>query len=79
MAQTDDGRILRGLIVEESAESLTLVEANGTEHQLNKSSLEILKQASQSIMPEHLLQAMTPREAADLLEYLKSPPASVTE
>ncbi len=71
MAQTDDGRILSGLMLERTDEFVTLVEANGTEHRVETEALEVFKTSSQSMMPEHLMQALTAQQAADLLEYLQ--------
>lgn len=72
IAQTDDGRILRGLVSERTEDFVTLVESDGKTHRIELESLEGFKPSSQSMMPEHLLQSLTAAEAADLIEYLKS-------
>ena len=71
-ALTDDGQILSGLLVQQTDQSVLLRDANGKDHRIEVSSLEQFEQASQSMMPTHLLQSLTAAEAADLLEYLKS-------
>lgn len=79
MAQTDDERIVRGLLVESNSDYVTLLEANGKQYQLEEASFEVLQKSSQSIMPEHLLQALTAAEVADLLGYLRHLPQLVLQ
>jgi putative heme-binding domain-containing protein len=72
-----DGRILTGLVRAESAESLTLVDAEGKSHEVRKPEIEARQAAELSIMPDGLAARLSPRDFADLIAYLESlrPPA----
>jgi putative heme-binding domain-containing protein len=67
---TQDGRILTGLLVEEGADHIILKLQGGKVETVPRSSIDEMKTASISLMPEGLESQMTPRELADLFAFL---------
>jgi putative heme-binding domain-containing protein len=68
---TLDEKSVTGLLVEESATSLTLRDANGKDHTFAVKDLEGGKQKSLvSIMPDNLIAALTEEELVDMVEYM---------
>jgi putative heme-binding domain-containing protein len=67
----DDGRILTGLIVAESAGSLTLRRPGGAEDVLLRSSIDAIAGTGKSLMPEGLEARVSPQEMADVIAFLR--------
>ncbi len=67
---TVDGDVLTGNIVEQTAERLTLRDANGKLTVMPADLVESVKASPVSLMPENLLSSLTAQQAADLLAYL---------
>jgi putative membrane-bound dehydrogenase-like protein len=65
-----DGRTTSGLIAGESANSITLLRAEGREDVLLRSEIEAVSASGRSLMPEAIEKEITPREFADLVAYL---------
>jgi putative membrane-bound dehydrogenase-like protein len=70
--ETTDGRVLTGLIVEDSGPSITLVRTTGTRETILRSQIEEIASTGQSLMPPGLEERITPQEMADLLAFLLS-------
>jgi putative membrane-bound dehydrogenase-like protein len=69
---TTDGRLLNGVVPEETARTVTL--QTPTERiVLDRSDIEEMKPTSASMMPEGLLEALTAEERRDLIAYLSAP------
>ncbi|HAM71443.1 MAG TPA: hypothetical protein DCM86_07360, partial [Verrucomicrobiales bacterium] len=66
------GDTVAGLIKGESAESLTLRDAQGRNQTLPKTDIVSRKTSSLSLMPEGLHAALSPEEFTDLIAYLES-------
>lgn len=71
-AALKDGRILTGMIVEESATNITLAMSNGTSQTLLRSDLETLASTGISFMPEGLEKDLTHQNVADVIAFLQS-------
>ncbi|MEQ1771749.1 MAG: HEAT repeat domain-containing protein, partial [Devosia sp.] len=71
---TRDGRSLSGWLAAETAGSITLRTAFGTEETVLRESISSLSGSGVSLMPDGLEQAMTKAELATLIAYLKSAP-----
>lgn len=71
-ALTDDGRVITGLLREETDVAIVLEDAE-KRVTLPRSEIESLAPTSQSLMPEGLLQQLTAPQIASLLAYLQSP------
>ena len=67
-----DGRVLNGLLVEQSKSGLVIQDATGKQIQIDRSQIEFSGPQRKSLMPDLQLRESTPQEVADLLEYLKS-------
>lgn len=68
---TKDGQLLNGLLIAETAESLTLRQPEGREVSLLRSDVEEFKSTSKSLMPEGIERDVTVEQMADVLEFLK--------
>lgn len=69
----DDGRVLNGLVVEESDSAITLVDSKRERHALAKAAIEETRAAPASVMPDGLLDNLPDPEIRDLFRYLQSP------
>ncbi len=74
--ETSDGRILTGMIAEESANVVTLKRAEGASDTVHRARIESIASTGQSLMPEGLEKSLDPQNIADVIAYLRSiPPA----
>jgi putative membrane-bound dehydrogenase-like protein len=69
---TDNGRIYNGIIVSETANSLTLRRAEGKEDMLLRSTIEELSSTGMSLMPEGFEKDLSAQELADVIAFVKS-------
>jgi putative membrane-bound dehydrogenase-like protein len=65
-----DGRVLTGVRIAETATSLTLADAEGKTHVLEKSAIEAQRPQAASLMPDGLEKPLTPEEFIDLVAFL---------
>jgi putative membrane-bound dehydrogenase-like protein len=70
--QTTDGRLLSGVIAEQTAGSITLVDAKNERTTLARNKIEELRELPVSLMPEDLLKDLKPEELRDLFAYLQA-------
>ena len=70
MITTTRGQTLSGLLVEETAEAVTVRDANGKDIRVAKRDIEERGKAQESIMPANLVAYFTEEELVDLVEYL---------
>jgi putative membrane-bound dehydrogenase-like protein len=68
---TTNGRILNGLVVEETPKTVTLVDAKSERTVLAREDVEEMKPSPQSLMPEKLLDTLGEQEIRDLFAYLQ--------
>jgi putative membrane-bound dehydrogenase-like protein len=73
-AITDDGLTYQGVLVAETAITITLRQQEGKEHVLRRRSIEALQSSGKSLMPEGMEQQFSLQDAADLLQYLGAAP-----
>ncbi|HUY93466.1 MAG TPA: PVC-type heme-binding CxxCH protein [Pirellulales bacterium] len=66
----DDGRILTGVIAEETATSITLRRPQGVQETILRQNIEELSNTGHSLMPEGLEQKVNLQEMADVLAFL---------
>lgn len=71
---TQSGGVLAGVIAQQDAASVTLLDAKGQRHQIARTEIDDLKESSASLMPEKLLESLSPQELRDLFAYLQGPP-----
>ena len=65
----EDGLTHTGILVSETATSITLMEQQGKHSTLLRESLESLKRTGLSMMPEGIEKDLTPQDSADLMAY----------
>jgi putative membrane-bound dehydrogenase-like protein len=70
VVQTDDGRVLTGLLVEQTPASITLLDAKNQRHTVSAAEIEALEESAVSLMPEDLYRQLQPQELRDLFAYL---------
>lgn len=69
-----DGRRLSGMIADETATGLTVIQSNGARETILRGEIEWLKSSGQSLMPEGLEQTLKTQELADVIAYLRATP-----
>jgi putative membrane-bound dehydrogenase-like protein len=68
---TADGRILSGVLVAETATSITLRREQAVDTTILRKDIDDLAASPISMMPERLEQEVSPQDAADLIAYLR--------
>ena len=68
----DDGRPLVGFVTAEADDSLTIRDAQGLPHVVDKRSIEDRRKLATSVMPEGLVADLTVAQFASLLDYVES-------
>jgi putative heme-binding domain-containing protein len=76
--QTTDGRFLTGLIAEQTANAVTLVDGKNQRTKIARDKIESMQESPVSLMPENILKDLKPQELRDLFSYLQcdKPPAA---
>jgi putative membrane-bound dehydrogenase-like protein len=72
VVQTTDGRLLTGLLSEQTAGSITLLGAREARTTIARAKIESIQESTVSLMPENLLRDLKPTEVRDLFSYLQS-------
>jgi putative heme-binding domain-containing protein len=67
---TTDGRIFTGLLAEQDAASVTVLDAKNQRTKIPRNDIEDLRESDVSLMPEKLLEQLSPQELRDLFAYL---------
>ena len=73
------GRILSGLLAENSGGKVTVLDAKGVRTPLREGEVESMKRADTSLMPEGLERDLTPQDVADLIELIRGGPRPQTK
>jgi putative membrane-bound dehydrogenase-like protein len=69
----DSGEVLSGIIAGETANSVTIKQANGLQRTITRNEIERLQNTNLSLMPEGMETVLTAQEFADLLAFLRQP------
>ncbi len=75
LIQTHDGRVLTGLIAEQSPSRITLLGADEERTTIGRDEIAEMADATASLMPEDLYRRLDPETLRDLFRYLESDPA----
>ena len=70
VAALNDGRVITGLVLDDTADKLAIKTADGQRISVDPHSVEDRRTSDVSLMPEGLAQTMTTQELVDLLSYL---------
>jgi putative heme-binding domain-containing protein len=68
----NDGRNLTGIIANETASSITIVQGNNVRDIILRNEIKALRSSKLSMMPEGLEQGMTAQEMADLMAFVRA-------
>jgi putative heme-binding domain-containing protein len=71
--ETKDGDDVGGLVRNETADEVTVIDSGGTKHVLKKSNITRRKVSQISLMPEELQSGLSVAEFADLISYVENP------
>jgi putative heme-binding domain-containing protein len=71
--ETTDGETYVGLLGDENASALTILQPNGIRQRVPRASIKSLTSSKLSLMPEGLEQGMTVQEVADLIAFVQHP------
>jgi len=69
----EDGRVVVGLVVEESAEATRVVESNGKALILDPDAVEQRRDNGRSLMPGNMHEVLTREELGDLIGFIREP------
>lgn len=69
--ETKDGRVLAGLIAEETGGAVTLLDAKGERIVIPRGQIEEMKASPASLMPEKILDTLSEQEIIDFFAYLR--------
>ena len=69
---TADGKVLNGLLKNETSDEILLVTGANQQARINRSEIEEIRPSTVSIMPAGLDQQLTNQELADLVAFLKA-------
>ena len=72
LVETDEGRLLTGLLVRKNGKEVVLKDTQNKEILIPAEQIEQIVPQARSMMPELLLRDMTAQQVADLLAYLNS-------
>ena len=72
LVETDEGRVVSGLLVKKDDAEVVLKDAQNMEIRIPATQIEKLVPQGQSLMPDLLVRDMTAQQVADLLAYLSS-------
>jgi putative heme-binding domain-containing protein len=72
LVQTDDGRVLSGFIADQDAAVVVLRGIDGKNVVVSRETIEDMRAAPISLMPEGLLKDLTPEQVRDLFAYLRA-------
>ncbi len=69
---TTDGRVLTGLVKTDNADGIEIQDADGKKVQIPKADIEDRKNSDVSLMPNGIVEGITPQDFADLIAYLET-------
>ena len=72
VVQTVEGRVLTGLLVDQTPGSVTLLDAKNQRTTIPRDRVESIDESPTSLMPDNLLTPLAPQELRDLFAYLQS-------
>lgn len=69
---TEDGRVIAGLLADQNAAAVTLLNAKNERIKIPREQIEEMREMDVSLMPERILQQLSPQELRDLFAYMQS-------
>lgn len=71
VAATSGGRVITGILANETAAGITLIDSQGKRQDVLRTDLEELRALGQSLMPEGMEKSLSPQNMADLIAFLR--------
>lgn len=71
-AEFKNDSVMEGLMVASTPSTVTLLDRNNTRHVLAREQIRELRESAVSLMPEGILEALSPRQVIDLFAYLQA-------
>lgn len=71
VVQTTDGRVLTGLLADQTPSAVTLLDAKNQRVTVPRAAIELMQESDASLMPENLLKPLSPQELRDLFAFLQ--------
>lgn len=71
VVQTANGRALTGVIVEQTPNAITLLDAKNQRTTIGRNEIELLQESNVSLMPDNVLELLSPQQLRDLFAYLQ--------
>jgi putative membrane-bound dehydrogenase-like protein len=72
---TISGRVCSGLLAEQDGRSITILDAENQRVTVPRDEIETLVESEVSLMPERILDSLTPQQLRDLFAYIQAEPA----
>ncbi|MBX9655715.1 c-type cytochrome, partial [bacterium] len=73
VVETDNGQIVAGLLADQDPASVTLVDERNQRNRISRDQIASMTESNTSLMPERILENLTPQERRDLFAYLEQP------
>jgi len=70
LVETTDEVLVSGRMMEETERAIELLDANGVRQRIERSDIAAMRRADTSVMPEGLIDDLSPQEVANLLAFL---------
>jgi putative heme-binding domain-containing protein len=71
---TNSGRVVTGVMADQDGASVTILDANNQRTKIARNEIDEIKEADVSLMPDRLLDPLTPQQLRDLFAYLQETP-----
>lgn len=71
VAETETGQVLAGLLAEQDAASVTLLDERGQRTKIDRAAVVSLSESQTSLMPERILESLSPQEIRNLFAFLE--------
>ena len=67
----DDGRVVVGLVTNETDQEINAVEPNGKTIKIDPASIEVRREAGRSLMPSNMDEVLSADEFGDLIRFVR--------
>ena len=71
VVETESGQVIAGLVMDQDRASVTLVDERNQKTRIDRNEIASMKESNVSLMPERILENLSPQELRDLFAYLE--------
>lgn len=75
VVSTTSGRVISGLMADQNAATVTILDANNDRIRIPRNEIDSFEESNVSLMPERILDELTPQQLRDLFTYIQGVPA----